>query len=218
MQTANVFVALGGRRQNSVPKYGVTAAEVAVLRLIHGEDAVYDIDVQGEVSRTHRQEIARLAQVYGRQEGDRRVSPAVNELFPGAAARVFETFDELEIPEDLFAVQERKSAATPRRRDPLDHDADGRKGGSVKASTRAEQGLDGMTLRQLQAHADKIGLDLTGVTKKADVLEAIKMREASAAPQTEPTEPEGEDDEIDEDDNIGDLNDEFTEQPNSVFG
>lgn len=215
MQTANVMLALGGRRANTVPKIGVTAAEAAVLRFIHGEDAVYDIDVQGSVSRTHRQEIARLAQIYGRQEGDRRISPAVNELFPGAAARVFETFDELEIPEELYAVQVRKTAA-PRARDPLDHDGDGKKGGSLTNDARADKGVDGMTLNELRAHADKIGLDLTGVTRKADVLEAVKLHEANAAPQ-ESAEPEGDDDE-DDFDNTGDLNDEFTQQPGSVFG
>jgi len=216
MQTANVFVALGGRRANSVPKYGVTAAETAVLRLIHGEDAVYEIDVQGSVSRTHRQEIARLAQIYGRQEGERRISPAVNELFPGAAARVFETFDELEIPEELFAVKERKTAG----RDPLDHDNDGRKGGSLTDAARVDKGLDGMTLKELQAHASRYpDLDLTGITRKADVLEALKLHEANlAATQDEDSDGDTGGDDGSDNDGTGDLNDEFTEQPSSVFG
>ena len=40
MQTANVLLALGGKRGESVPKYGVTPAEVVVLQQLHGQDAV----------------------------------------------------------------------------------------------------------------------------------------------------------------------------------
>ena len=43
LQTANVVLALGGDARNTVPKYAVTAAEVAVLRMIHGDAAVFDV-------------------------------------------------------------------------------------------------------------------------------------------------------------------------------
>lgn len=187
LQTANVVLALGGDKRNTVPKYGVTAAEIAVLRLIHGDDAVFDIEPTGTVSRTDRQEIGRLTEVYGRQEGDRRIAPAVNELFPGAAARVFYTLDDLELPEDLFIATERKTAASPKK--------------AVKAPApeAATDDLDAMTLKELQALADKEQIDLTGVTKKADVLEAVKTARAAKAAE--------QDEDGDEDDQSGEMND-----------
>lgn len=173
MQTANVLLALGGDQNNTVPKYAVTASEVAVLRRIHGDDSVRDIEVVGEVKRTHRQEIGRLTEAYGRRDGERRIAPEVNELFPGAAARVFETFDELEIPEEFYAA-DRRQDTKPRKEAP------------------AEKSVDDMSVNELRAHADKIGCDLTGVTKKADILEAIRAHEA---PQGDGDEGEGDGDE-----------------------
>ena len=34
--------------------------------------------------------------------------------------------------------------------------------------------LDGMTVEELKARADELNADLTGLTKKADILEALK--------------------------------------------
>lgn len=116
MEIANILLALAGDTGNTVPKHGVTAAEVAVLRVIHGDDAISDIEIIGEAEddgkpRTHRAERARLSERYGRQNEGRWASPAVDMLFPGAAARVFETFDELDLPEELFKA-ERPTRAT----------------------------------------------------------------------------------------------------------
>lgn len=166
METANILLAIGGDKGNCVPKYGVTAAEVAVLRFLHGEDAVFDIEVIGQVQRTHRQEIARLAEIYGRQDGDRRVSPAVDALFPGAAARVFETFEELEIPEELYKAETRKTARAPVQQ--------------PKAESEPTVNLSSMTIVQLQALATKLGVDLHGITKKADIIEAIQLHQQKA--------------------------------------
>ena len=170
MQTANVMLAIAGDARNTVPKYGVTAAEVAVLRYIHGDDAVFDIDVLDEdVKRTHRQEIGRLTEDYGRQEGERRVSPAVAELYPGAAARVFETFAELELPDELYIAEKRQPAkrAAPKKEEP--------------APAADDDGLDDKTVNELKAYADANEIDLTGVTKKADILEAIRLHNANKA-------------------------------------
>lgn len=178
LQTANVVLALGGDTRNTVPKYAVTAAEVAVLRMIHGDAAVFDVELKGSVARTDRQEIGRLTELYGRQEGDRRIAPAVAELFPGAAARVFQNFDELELPEELYVATGRQTTKAPKK--------------AVELAPEPEtDDLDGKTLKELQALADKENVDLTGVTKKADVLEAIKT--ARAAKQ-EPTAEDGDED------------------------
>lgn len=118
MQTANIMLALGGDKGNCVPKYGVTAAEIAVLRAIHGDDAVFDVEPTGEDAlaedgerkRTNREELTRLQHQYasGRLFGtDVR---AVGALFPGAAARVFEDIDELSLSEEAFKAESRATS------------------------------------------------------------------------------------------------------------
>jgi hypothetical protein len=179
MQTANILLAIAGDKGNTVQKIGATAAEVAVLRVLHGDDAVYDIDVTGDVVRTHRQEIARLTEQYGRQEGERRTSRVVESLYPGAAARVFETFEELEIPEEFYAVDRRKPAPA-----------------AAPAADDAEPlAFAEMTINELRAHAAKVGIDLTGINKKADIVEALELAAANAPA------------EVDEDDGTGPMND-----------
>lgn len=103
MQLANAMLAIGGDAGTTVPKFGITPSEVAVLRVIHGDDAVTAIEVLVEtVQRSHREERERLTEKYGAYEGEKRRSRAVEVLFPGAAARVFETFSEMELDESLF--------------------------------------------------------------------------------------------------------------------
>ena len=157
MQVAHILLSLGGDDGNTVPKSGVTPSEVAVLRLIHGEDSVKEIQPYGQINRTSRGERQLLVEKYGRMiEGVRR-APAVDELFPGVAARLYETFDELELPEEFFKAAKRVSAsgisAQQRREnevsfespvaaevvmplDPLDHDGDGKKGGSKRGAKK----------------------------------------------------------------------------------
>ncbi len=111
METADVIVAIGGDTGNTVPRYDVTPAEVAVLREVHGDEAVFDIAPKGVVDRTHRAERERLIEKYGRQHEGQFKASAVERLFPGAAARVFETFAELDLPEDFYKAQTRVSAS-----------------------------------------------------------------------------------------------------------
>lgn len=208
METANIMLNIGGEGSAVIAKYGVTPAEVAVLRVLHGDDAVSDIDVLiGEAvnenggARTHRQEIARLNEVYSRPqpEGGKR-APAVDMLFPGAAARVFEAFEELELPAELFKPTERATAKP--KQDPLDHDGDGRKGG-VKNDA---EGLAGMTITALKTLADERNIDLGGATKKADIIARIEAVEAGGKSETT-NEAEASENEAGEDDGIGDMDD-----------
>lgn len=211
MQTINCLLALGGDMGNTVPMYDITPAEVAVLREIHGSDAVSDIEVVGSVQRSDREERNRLDEIYANvMPNGSRFSPEVQRLFPGAAARVFATIDELGLPDDLFKA-ERRRAPVPAA-DPLDHDQDGKKGGSVSKAARAEKGVDGMTLPQLKDYAEENGIDLGGATKKADVLAAVKVAEAASEDETETT-----DEDVTEDagedgaDGIGDMDDNLFE-------
>jgi len=193
MQTANILLALGGDSGNQVPKYGVTAAEIAVLRAIHGEDAVTNVLPLDTVdNRSNRTELARLRARYGAAQ-DGEGNKVVDTLFPGAAARVFETIEELELPRELFAAKERVSAKPFGGKG--DHDGNGRVGGAAPAS-----GLDGMKVPELRALAADKNVDLGDATKKADIIAKI---EAVAVPND--VEDEVADEE--EDDEVADLPD-----------
>lgn len=155
MQLARILLSLGGDAGNTVPKSGVTPSEIAVLRIIHGEESVKEIEPYGQVARTSRQERQRLTDLYGRNIEGRTTARAVDMLFPGVAARLFDDFSELELPEEFYKPASRVSDAgsSPETRreaemareapvilnetvHPLDHDADGKKGGSKKAAKK----------------------------------------------------------------------------------
>lgn len=68
--------------------------------------------------------------------------------------------------------------------DPLDHDGNGRKGGS----TADGEGFYGsMTVPDLKALAETRGIDLGDASKKADIIAAIELAdEAAAATEAQP--------------------------------
>lgn len=127
MQTANIMLDIGGDNGNQIKKRGVTAAEIAVLIAIHGEAAVHDIEPagdvptvnlgEGDVRWTNRVELQRLRARYGRAKNGEDQSH-VDILFPGAAARVFETIDELNLPEEFFKPTAR--AGLPKKAAPVE--------------------------------------------------------------------------------------------------
>lgn len=110
MQTATVMVNIGGDAGNTVEKYNVTVSEIVVLQKIHGSDAVVNIRPGETIDRSSKAERARLDYEYGapQDDGSKR-SKVVDLLFPGAAARLFETFEEAEIDEQFFAQTGRVS-------------------------------------------------------------------------------------------------------------
>jgi hypothetical protein len=109
MQLANCLLAIGGQRGNSVPKYRVTPAEIAVLMAIHGVDAVYDITpLDEEIERSSRDEKARLFEKYPAKDDDGRI--VVEAVYPGNAPVVHQDIEDLGLPEELFATTERVSA------------------------------------------------------------------------------------------------------------
>jgi hypothetical protein len=106
MQLANALLALGGQRGNSVPKYRVTAAEIAVMMAIHGVDAVYDIvPLDEEIERSAREEKARLFEIYPAKDEDGRF--VVEAVYPGNAPVVHQDIADLALPEELFATTAR---------------------------------------------------------------------------------------------------------------
>ncbi len=160
MQTANILLAISGNRGHTVPKYNVTPAEVAVLRFLHGDDAVYDVEVLKETARrTARQEVERLRQLYSRRDGADLESPAVKALYPGFDARVEMTFADLELHETLYKAERYRL---------------------VPEDDVAPIAFTDMTADQLRTYAEKNRIEVTGITRKADLLEAILLAETPA--------------------------------------
>lgn len=103
MQLASILVHLGGNNDNTVPKINVTPSEVEILRLIHGSDAVTDIYIIGRVERSSRVERQRLFDIYAKQQPDgTKRCPELDSLFPGVAARLYESFSEIEDLDESF--------------------------------------------------------------------------------------------------------------------
>lgn len=116
MQLVNALVSLGGDTRNTVPKTAITIAEVQVLRAIHGDDAVHDITPLGRSVKNFRwrEEVARLAGIYAGRDPENR--PVVATLFAGGASSMYETIEDLDLPESLFAVTERvKPTPAPKK-------------------------------------------------------------------------------------------------------
>lgn len=115
LQTANFLLALGGDIGNTVPKYGVTAGEIAVLQAIHGQDAVHELEPAGQVERSHRDELERLRGVYGNAT-DGQGQRVIDIVYPGRGARVVETIDELGLVPEQFKAKERAEAFVAAKR------------------------------------------------------------------------------------------------------
>lgn len=162
MQTASILLAIAGDSGNIVPKYGVTPSEVAVLQAIHGEDSVTEIQIGDDIDRKGREDIGRLRETYGafRDANNTRV---VDTMFPGVAARAFESFDELDIEEQFYAAEKR---AVPK-----------------PASATSDDGkpLEKMSKTELVAEAKRRGIDVDASASKAVVFAAL----TADAPVTE---------------------------------
>lgn len=182
MQIANCLVAVGGDQGNTVPKYGITATEIAVLRAIHGEDAVKDVEPVGEIQRSNREEISIVKTRYANAK-DSENNSIVEQLFPGVAARAFETLAELDLPEDFMKATSRASV-TQAAPEP------------AAAPEDEVRPLADLTVKELKEFAEKRGIDLGEATKKADILDVI-VTAVSAAAEPEPAD-EGEDDGVED--------------------
>lgn len=81
MQRNTVTVRLAGDLGNTVEKYGVSPAEIMILRAIHGgDDTVVNVRPTIMDSLPHIQERARLENIYG--------AAMVDAMFPGKLAQL----------------------------------------------------------------------------------------------------------------------------------
>lgn len=176
MDIATITLLLGGHAGNSIQKYGVTAGEIAVLQLIHGNESVREVEWTGDVQRSHRAEIERLHNIYGANDGNgRSMSKAVASLFPGAAARVFEKLSELELDSEFIkslGPVEEKAKKPVAKDEPADEGDD----------------LSKLTKVQLLQMASERGVDVSQNDTKAEIVKAL---EAAPAPEQADDEEEG---------------------------
>ena len=141
MDIANVMVALGGDVGNTVARPGVTAAEIACLQALHGEDAIFDIEPLGEIPRSNKAEKERLREAYPgrvRLEDGEESRPVVDQLYPGAATRVHVTLDELDVPDHCWKAASRM--APPESTEPEIEDPPPKRGRRGRAVDSAEFG------------------------------------------------------------------------------
>jgi hypothetical protein len=107
MQYANIMLALGGDNANVIPKYNCSAAEIAVLMAIHGEQAVSGVEpIEEKPEVGNRQELARLAAIYGNAK-DSENNSILQLLYPGAGAVVHRNLADLGLVEEQFKAESR---------------------------------------------------------------------------------------------------------------
>jgi hypothetical protein len=101
MQTAIAEILLHGDMLNTVVKR-ISAAEVPILRKIHGAESVIKFREFEVSNATHNEEIERLESTYG---------PAVRKIYAGPVPRIVTTFSEVGVEgfEPPAPVFEKKS-------------------------------------------------------------------------------------------------------------
>jgi hypothetical protein len=109
MQICKCTVAIGGDPGMTITKERVTVPELMILRAVHGDDAVRNIEVTGESDVSSPEERERLISIYVNPVG-------VVKDTVGAAGALPKTIDESGIPEDFIidsgAKKSKKASAT----------------------------------------------------------------------------------------------------------
>lgn len=114
MQIVTCNVHIGGDRNYVVPKTGVTVAEVEILRVLHGEDAVTDIMPTKQDSRKHKDELDRLRQRYKRKlpgpdtKGTKNI---VDVVYPGPRPNLPATLKDIGVDYPTQAKAKKRSPA-----------------------------------------------------------------------------------------------------------
>lgn len=94
MQTAHCTVRLAGNLQNTVDKRDITIAELALIKAIHGDGSVVNVQPAGEINRTDSAERQRLVSLYAKRESSSGRA-VIEKLFPGEFARLPQTFADI---------------------------------------------------------------------------------------------------------------------------
>lgn len=109
MQTANLLVDIGGAdaRGNLVPLYGATPSEIAILKHIHGEDCIHDLEPAGDIDVSNAAERARLRTRFRLNE-DKQAW--VDVLFPGINSPLMQELSDLNLDPNCFKAEKRLTA------------------------------------------------------------------------------------------------------------
>lgn len=107
---------LAGNVMNEVFKMNMTAAEIEVLRAIHGADAVVDIKKMGSDKRTSAQERDRLNRLYANPDANTTKSlkkkvDMMRGLFGHDRLPLPETMDDLQPLEDSAPIEDAPAPA-----------------------------------------------------------------------------------------------------------
>lgn len=94
MQICNCTVAIGGEVGMTVAKERITVPELAILRVVHGEDAVRNIEVIADEPVDSADERSRLNAIYRSPEN------VVRDTF-GAAGALPKTLEDAEISDEF---------------------------------------------------------------------------------------------------------------------
>ena len=107
MQHCSCFVFLGGELTSSVWKADVTVAEIALLRAIHGDDAITTIVPTYKATVKAGEELDRLRALYGSSNVSKEGKRLVDDIYPGRAPQLPTTLADI----DVDAVEEDEPVA-----------------------------------------------------------------------------------------------------------
>jgi len=116
MEFANCLVNIGGDAGNQVPKEHVSVAEMAVLRALHGDEAVHTIEPLPVDNVDIHEELDRINAFYGRKEENQKL---IRQIFPLASHMPLRLRD-LRLPEEFFAAVKRAAPVEAVEEDELD--------------------------------------------------------------------------------------------------
>ena len=92
MQTYQAEICIGGLITNTVVRKDLTAAEIVILRDIHGSDAVRGIKLESDIKRAYQAEYDRLKARYGGKKLEKSF-PGARPVLPEKLADVGILFD-----------------------------------------------------------------------------------------------------------------------------
>lgn len=115
MRLVDCVVRLGGKMDMQIPKASISVAEVAVLRMIHGHDAVVSIFPRSNDRRSHRDEKDRLRHEYRTVRVGDNGPNIVDHMWPGHDPKLPVDLSDLGIGEDspTLEVNAEKPVAEP---------------------------------------------------------------------------------------------------------
>lgn len=91
MELARVEIRLSGSLANTVVRHKVTPPELLLLRELHGDEAIANIEYTGKEAKAHHEVLDAMNTFYNTENGKR----AMEKIFPGASPKIPTTFREI---------------------------------------------------------------------------------------------------------------------------